>query len=633
MKELDINIEGYNVNGICVGCLNYDRKMFYRNEVKEAFKIIGEIEVPDGLSIQVCWECLAAVQNLMKFRQRVLNSYDVLIKYSRDYPFLNSPHDLSQHATTKLGTHVNNHEVTYEEQVVEFTIKEEVVKEEDCDGINIDVKDESYDMRDTFDTQSSEDDTFLVELKKEGTDKKRKREKKKKKEKIKSPVLKNRLKNLPQEIVELYTMDEQEMWSVRSQDVASEEFAKVKHKCEDCVRIFATQKLMDYHIAGKHSPKDKTSIQCDVCKAYFINKENISVHRNQHFSAYKCQICGLVTTLKGVMSRHDCAKPSVGYVCSICNKDFSTKSKLVYHRSICNEERPQCDCCGKVFANKITLKSHLKAMSGSPTTKKPTKSMLIPCKGCDKVFYSGKSYRAHVVIHDGLNYPCPICGKLFLWKRNLARHTRNHREKESGTMHQCRDCGKTFSSRDCYNNHMKLSKKHVHESALSHACQYCNKRFAAKWCMVDHIDWEHLKRIKYRCQVCYKPFKTAKIMMAHMNNIHEGRNKMEPESEHLCEICGKSYKTVKRLKGHVWAMHTNRTDTKSFKCSFCPATFAWQTSIYKHMRMMHDNKRKQSRALPKKQDSYEVEIANRMQYFPQNINIGQIQPINIVQNI
>lgn len=70
------------------------------------------------------------------------------------------------------------------------------------------------------------------------------------------------------------------------------------------------------------------------------------------------------------------------------------------------------------------------------------------------------------VIHEGLTYPCSICGKQFLWKRNLARHMRNHRERESGNIHQCRDCGKIFSSRDCYNNHMKLSKKHVHESAL-----------------------------------------------------------------------------------------------------------------------------------------------------------------------
>ncbi|CAH2269067.1 jg2206, partial [Pararge aegeria aegeria] len=166
-----------------------------------------------------------------------------------------------------------------------------------------------------------------------------------------------------------------------------------------------------------------------------------------------------------------------------------------------------------------------------------------------------------------------------------------------------------------------------------HSCHFCGKKFATRWCMNDHIDWDHLKIIKYQCSICFKPFKTAKIMVAHMNNIHEGKNKREPDGEHLCEICGKSYKTVKRLKGHVWAMHTNRSESKSFKCPLCPATFSWQTSIYKHIKMMHYTKRlkisQQPRVAAKKPEPYPgIELANRMQYFQQNIagNLAQNVP-------
>lgn len=45
MNEIDINIEGFNVNGICVGCLNYNRKMFYSQNVIECFRILADIEV------------------------------------------------------------------------------------------------------------------------------------------------------------------------------------------------------------------------------------------------------------------------------------------------------------------------------------------------------------------------------------------------------------------------------------------------------------------------------------------------------------------------------------------------------------------------------------------------------------
>ncbi|XP_045509206.1 zinc finger protein 26-like [Colias croceus] len=639
MKEIDINIEGYNVNGICVGCLNHNRNMFYRNEVKECFKTLADIDVPDGLSIQVCWECLARIKNIMQFKKQIVKSYDILINYSRKHTFLNSPYDLSQHATTNLIT----------TKLVGYTSRDgdlEEIKQEKFESV-ADVKEE-FDVdvfgetfikdEDTFDlgaidTHSSDDNTLLSDLVRDDGDNKSKKERKEKPEKRKRKKTKTRRQNnLPEDLVEEFSMTEEEMHSVRERDVSSAEFASLKHKCCDCVREFNSKKLLEGHLSGKHCQKDAKSHQCDVCKGYFINKENLTKHKNRHLRAFRCKECGLVTTLKRIMLRHECAKRIERYSCTECDKTFCSKSKLAYHKNVCHEEKPQCDCCGKVFANKMTLKYHLKILPAKKD-EKPKEMLYIPCKGCDKVFHSQKSYRAHVVIHDGLSYPCPICGKLFQWKRNLARHARNHRDRETGTTHQCRECGKTFSSRDCYNNHMKLSKRHVPESALLHACHYCDKRFATKWCMVDHIDWDHLKQIKYRCKVCYKPFKTAKIMVAHMNNIHEGKNKKEPDGEHLCEICGKSYKTEKRLKGHVWAMHTKRSNTKSFKCSLCPATFTWQTSIYKHMRMMHDNKRKQPRALPSKKEEPYVEIELTNPYFQQNIINPSLQPINIVQNI
>lgn len=51
MREININIEGYNVNGICVGCLNYNRKMFYKEEVKECFKNLADIDVSSILNV------------------------------------------------------------------------------------------------------------------------------------------------------------------------------------------------------------------------------------------------------------------------------------------------------------------------------------------------------------------------------------------------------------------------------------------------------------------------------------------------------------------------------------------------------------------------------------------------------
>ncbi|XP_041983694.1 zinc finger protein 91-like [Aricia agestis] len=676
MREININIEGFNVNGICVGCLNYNRKMFYREEVKECFKLLANIDISDGLTIQVCWECLAAVKNALQFRAQISNAFDILLDYSNKHTFLDSPEDLSCYATQRLAIKKIPLSPT------ESTVKEETdnndVKEEVDEKINPEVtfmdkplvettevkvesdffeNNEGNEFGDLFnndDRMSSDDDKLLSQIKSEPAQKKKKKIKVKKKRKqekeLEKNKLSNRLKNLPSDLVELYTMTEAEMWEVRAMDVSNTQFQKLRFKCELCIMSFNTKALLDTHNNGKHSAKSKNMYQCDVCKSNFLTKDNVSVHRSLHLQAFKCRECGLITSMKRIMMSHNCnaAECALAFACNMCDEKFTTKWKLSYHKSSYHQENPQCDCCGKVFANKLTLKYHLKLLPQNKSDKEKEK-LFIPCKGCDKVFHSKKSYRAHVVIHDGLSYPCPTCGKMFQWKRNLARHVRNHRDRDAGTTHACRDCGKSFASRDCYNNHMKLSKRHVHEQAYAHTCHFCGKKFPTKWCMVDHIDWEHLKRIKYQCNVCFKAFKTAKIMVAHMQNIHEGRNKRDPDSEHdhLCDICGKSYKTVKRLKGHVWAMHTQRSDAKTYKCALCPATFAWQTSIYKHMKMMHDNKRnKTPRALStaKKVEAYPtVELTNRMQYFQQNVatnvvqnivqNVPSIQTINIVQNI
>ncbi|XP_059050337.1 zinc finger protein 57-like isoform X2 [Achroia grisella] len=663
MGEIDINIEGYNVNGICVGCLNYNRKMFYSEEIKICFKIIANIDVPDGLSIQVCWECLAAVKAVGRFQAQILKSYDVLIEYSKQHTFLNSPVDITAFATTQLTVgvldNISIEQSSTSEPDNDFNMDVDLKLEDKAfqDDPDFILKEEEYIEESHFSDNlsqeqdgTSDDDVQLSQLKTEKTRKKEKREKKGRKMKSKKePDIKpsevkpnhRKLKNLPEGLVEVYTMTEEEMWQIRSEDVTSKVFSKLKYKCDMCLIGFNTEKLMNDHMNGKHRPKGKKCHQCDVCQAYFLTKENVSAHRALHASAFRCCRCDIRTTLKRLMLRHALVHTGPQHQCGSCGVMFSTKSKLTYHRSICRRERPQCDCCGKVFANKMTLKYHLKLLPQNKDDK-PKEKLYIPCKGCDKVFHSKKSYRSHVVIHEGVTYPCPTCGKLFQWKRNLARHARNHRERELGALHECRECNKSFSSRDCYNNHMRLSKRHVGEDAYVHECSYCGKKFATKWCMVDHIDWDHLKRIKYQCRVCFKAFKTAKIMVAHMNNIHEGKRDKVPDGEHLCEICGKSYKTVKRLKGHVWAMHTNRSTTKSFKCKQCPATFTWQTSIYKHVKIMHENKRSklyQPRAQPppaKKEEPYPgMDLANRMNYFQQNVtgNIGPIHPVPIIQNV
>ncbi|XP_028171327.1 zinc finger protein 845-like isoform X1 [Ostrinia furnacalis] len=384
MQEIDINIEGYNVNGICVGCLNHNRKMSYIDEVKDCFKLLAQIDVPDYLSIQVCWECLAAVRSVMRFRQQIQRAYTILIKYSAKNPFLDSPWDLTQYATTNLTrTQVEvGSDVLDVQDVKEIEIE---VKSEPEDNETLlpkqeelKIENEFPDIDDRFSDDfppdqnaTSEDDMQLSKLKEKKVKKEKKAKKRRKKNSDESsdkPKTEQKsyklLKNLPEDLVTIYTMTEEEMWVMRNQDLKDKEFLRYKHRCEDCLLTFNSEKLMKEHTLAKHRLKSEDCHKCDICKSYFLGKDHLLTHRAQHLTAYWCSACGHATSVRRRARQHAATHQTVTkekeYECRNCGKTFPSRSKLSYHRTKNHKEKLQCDCCGKVFISKMMLRHHLK---------------------------------------------------------------------------------------------------------------------------------------------------------------------------------------------------------------------------------------------------------------------------------
>ncbi|XP_068627282.1 uncharacterized protein [Battus philenor] len=203
------------------------------------------------------------------------------------------------------------------------------------------------------------------------------------------------------------------------------------------------------------------------------------------------------------------------------------------------------------------------------------------CVECGKVFSSKKTYRYHLnVLHKGQNrYPCPRCGKVYQWKSNLGRHMRSHKARDSGELH-CSPCDKLFASVATYRQHLRVSRRHVPETEFSFSCDECGKKFVNKTRLRDHVDWEHLKKIKFRCHICNKPYKCHTSLYVHMQNVHRNKD----AKDNLCHVCGKSYQNAAKLKYHIVAMHTSETP---YQCERCSASFGWYSSLYRHVREVH----------------------------------------------
>lgn len=283
------------------------------------------------------------------------------------------------------------------------------------------------------------------------------------------------------------------------------------------------------------------------------------------------------------------------------------KSKTTTKKKIDNTTSPVEDICDNMVDDDVTggdvpkkdlddletekslEENDVKRVENGDKTRKPMNEDKSPkkkmfgdkpqCLECGKMFSSKKTFRYHWnVLHKGQNrYPCPRCGKVYQWKSNLGRHLRSHKARDSGELY-CEACDKRFASVATYKQHLRVSRQHVSESDFNFMCNECGMKFVSKTRLRDHIDWEHLKKIKFKCQLCHKPFKCHTSLYVHMQNVHANKEK------DLCHVCGKAYQSAAKLRYHIVAMHTGETP---YQCAQCRVSFGWYSSLYRHVREVH----------------------------------------------
>ena len=106
--------------------------------------------------------------------------------------------------------------------------------------------------------------------------------------------------------------------------------------------------------------------------------------------------------------------------CEECGRRFNSPTSLDNHvNSVHRGVRPfQCDMCEKRFAQKATLRTHMRTHTGE----KPYQ-----CKVCKRKFADLSTKRKHERVHDGLKpYSCDVCGKSFSQSGNMLRHRESH---------------------------------------------------------------------------------------------------------------------------------------------------------------------------------------------------------------
>ncbi|KAG8453131.1 hypothetical protein GDO86_004813 [Hymenochirus boettgeri] len=444
-----------------------------------------------------------------------------------------------------------------------------------------------------------------------------------------------------------------------------------EHTCAECNKVFYNKRTLKSHLRTHLGDR---SYICNVCGKCFRRHTSLLIHERIHTGErpYQCPQCGKNFVQRQHLNTHQ--KTHTGekpFQCTDCGKGFRWRSELAKHQkaheedvgdqsikeepgdsSSCKKDensanagldrqvkkstckgktaskRPRtigharnpkpnrahaCAECGKVFYNKRTLKSHLRAHLGERsyicnvcgkcfrrhtalliherihTGERPYK-----CVQCGKCFVQQQHLTTHKRTHTGEKpYPCDICGNSYRWRSELAKHQKVHEKENSanGSIDGEKEC--TVRKRRCRRvergtlgtlergkalgkRARLLLQQRAQKVERTHVCLECGKNFISKRTLRTH-QRVHTDERSYICNVCGKSFRRHTSLLIH-ERIHTG------ERPYQCAQCGKNFVQRQHLTTHL----KTHTGERPYQCTKCAKGFRWRSELAKHQKVHED---------------------------------------------
>ncbi|XP_050313851.1 zinc finger protein 596-like [Anthonomus grandis grandis] len=232
------------------------------------------------------------------------------------------------------------------------------------------------------------------------------------------------------------------------------------------------------------------------------------------------------------------------YLCSICNRNFSTNSALQDHmfvhstvyakRVLTLSFNKFQQSLATVFINSqpttnltavpINNSSYPISMHNTNELKSTETSGDIDlsedsdgridgmkCPICAKHIFSDEALKVHLETHRPKGqYGCDICGRVFKTQCNLYRHKEYHQ----GVQFRCEVCGRVYPTNSTLRAHSI-----THSDLRPHQCPLCEKTFKRNQDLKFHIN-QHTGARPYQCPYCPKAFASSGNCFSHRKRMH-----------------------------------------------------------------------------------------------------------------
>ena len=290
----------------------------------------------------------------------------------------------------------------------------------------------------------------------------------------------------------------------------------------------ATENLLDQHYHQhqpyhhhRHSHNDQPCQQCKECQLFITKKESFDHMEIEHKKQDECPFCSFK------VGSIEFSQVSNADIKGQCNKNLSSRKKLMNHIRVSHRTKFKCGYCYKLFLSEDLLREH--------------KDILLK-----------QSERTVEACHRKANYPK-------YWKRNPAA--------------VCSLCGISVT---CLKSHMANFHNVGQKEYFKYGCSFCAAVFGEPRKLKRHLAQVHFPQNRYKCQNCEKSFSTEERLKVHLR-FHD-----VPSLK--CPQCDKYFKWGSNVIQHLQGSHY----PPSYECLPCSQKFHYRATARMHLIKQHN---------------------------------------------